>query len=239
MFFSSKLGQQRSEDPSCQSEANTIKLWPCPGLTEADDERINQYLGRTQLGSGGGISERILADEMFGNLYSSLNPSQKDAVTLRQQQTHRWRNDHLHQRIFAIGETKCSENVGASVDGDSDGNTTIKPCIGCKALLSFPAFLTAITKQQPSDRNRAFIPRRHQNTAIGNMHIKILGLGDLLSEESDDSILLRFARSYAEGKFDKNQAFLEMLSVMVSRADREQKGRGLQNMYYPPAFDEW
>lgn len=46
-------------------------------------------------------------------------------------------------------------------------------------------------------------------------------------------------RSYAEGKFEKIQAFLEMLSIMVSCADREQKGRGLQNMYYPPVFDEW
>lgn len=180
MFSSSKLCRQHTRVLLQSKIANTsVKFWPCPGLTEADDERISQYLGRTQLSSGGGISERILADEMFGNQYSSLTSSQKEAVTLRQQQTHRWQNDHLHQRIFAIGETKCSENVSASVHGD---HTTVKPCIGCKSLLSLPAFLTAITKQQPSNKNRAFIPRRHQNSAVGNMHIKILGLGDLLSE---------------------------------------------------------
>lgn len=157
-----------------------VVLWPCPGLTEADDERISQYLGRTQLGSAGGISERILAHEMFGtSLYSSLNESQKEIVTLRQQQTHRWRNDHLHQRIFAVGETKCCENISAPNDGD---RTTIKPCVGCKALLSLPAFQTAISKSQPSDKNRAFVPHRHQNTAFGNMQIKTLRLGNLFSE---------------------------------------------------------
>lgn len=30
-----------------------------------------------------------------------------------------------------------------------------------------------------------------------------------------------------------------MISVMIARAERERKGRGMQNMYYPPAFDEW
>ncbi len=34
---------------------SVVVLWPCPGLTEVDDKHISQYLGRTQLGSAGGI----------------------------------------------------------------------------------------------------------------------------------------------------------------------------------------
>lgn len=34
-------------------------------------------------------------------------------------------------------------------------------------------------------------------------------------------------------------AFVGLVEVMVSRVEREDKGRGMQNMRYPPAFDEW
>ncbi|KJA12984.1 hypothetical protein HYPSUDRAFT_152102, partial [Hypholoma sublateritium FD-334 SS-4] len=245
MFSSSERKSARTEQLSSASSV-VIKLWPCPGLTGADNERITQYLGRTQSASGGGVSERKLADEMFRKAYSQLDLSQKKAVMLRQLQTHRWRNDHLRQRIFAIGEKSCHQNVEASED--TEDHSTVKPCSACKDLLSLPAFLTATTKSQPEDKNRAFIPHRFQNTAIGKMQMKTLGFANLLSEmllltvyfqDSDESMMSQFARAFAEGRFEKNQVFLDMINVMILRSEREKKGRGMQNMHYPPAFDEW
>ncbi|KAF8959326.1 hypothetical protein BDZ97DRAFT_1923016 [Flammula alnicola] len=215
--------------------SKVIKLWPCPGLRAVDDERITQYLERTESGSGGGISERILAEEMFGKQYSMLDSSQKEAVTLKQLQTHRWRLDHPRKRIFAIGEKKCLENV----EGENGDHTTVKPCTECKALLSIQAFRTAIVKHVPENKNRQFVPHRYQNAAIGDMHVRNRGLGNLLSEESEDNIFLRFARQFAQGKFEKDNVFIDMIKVMVARVEREERGRGMQNMQYPPAFDEW
>ncbi|KAF8966837.1 hypothetical protein BDZ97DRAFT_1657377 [Flammula alnicola] len=216
------------------SLSKVIKLWPCPGLTEADNGRITQYLKHTEYGSGGGVSEHILAEEMFETKYSLLHSSQKEAVTLRQLQTHRWRLDHPHKCIFAIGDKKCLKNVKA----DNGDHTTIKPCTEYKALLSLLAFQMAILKSKPEDKNCHFIPLRYQNSAIGEIHTNKIGLRNLLSK-SEDNILLHFAHQFAQTKFGKDNVFVDMIKVMIVKVEHEERGHRMKNMQYPPAFDEW
>ncbi len=88
---------------------------------------------------------------MFGiSLYSSLNKSQKEIVTLRQQQMHQWWNDHLHQRIFA---SERQSVLRISVHWMAETVQLSSPMQECRALLSLPAFQTVISKSQPSDKN--------------------------------------------------------------------------------------
>lgn len=41
------------------------------------------------------------------------------------------------------------------------------------------------------------------------------------------------------GKFDSNEVFLGLVEAMVQKADREERGVGMQNFHYTPAFDEF
>lgn len=162
------------------------KLWPCPGLTGSDDVRIPIYLQQTQVESAGGISKRDIAIEIFGTKYSLLNKSQKDTVCLKQIQTHRWRLDHLHNQVFAIGERKCAGNVCVRIH-TTNGNkepehTQVKPCADCQNLLSIPAFLSAIAKPMPSNQNGPYVPHKFWNAAVSEMFAKNLGLSELFSE---------------------------------------------------------
>ncbi|KDR83159.1 hypothetical protein GALMADRAFT_206799 [Galerina marginata CBS 339.88] len=235
MFFPSDSKPHRSK---------SLKLWPCPGLSTKNDTRIGTYLKRTTVESAGGVSEHSIAKELFNvEKVSELSKSQREVVDLKQQQTHRWRLDHFHHRIFAIGLDTCMETVSSS---DSLGDTEInllKPCESCQKLLKLRAFLNAINKDIPDDANLAHVPRRFQNSAAGEQIMKCRGLHNLFSETSDSEmstdIFRRFARQFAEGKFDDQPVFLGLISVMVEQQDRKDHGRGLQNMKYPPAFNDW
>jgi len=107
------------------------------------------------------------------------------------------------------------------------------------------------------DKNRAFVPGRHQNSALGQMYVKSKGLQDLLSEVRvllitkialissviyqgpDDTLFIRFARKVAEGSFDNQPVFMGLVSLMTERVERDNQGKGTQNMQYSPEFDEW
>ncbi|KAJ3516574.1 hypothetical protein NLJ89_g1045 [Agrocybe chaxingu] len=222
---------------------------PCPGLSSREDPRIRNYLLRTQSSSAGGISERKLAMDEYGTAYGSLSAAQKEFIDLKQHKTHRWRIDHAHGRIYAIGISPCS-GVGVIRTSDSVKVANMQkehpcPCSECNSLLSIREFKNAIQRAVPTDKNRAFVPDRHQNVNLGKLHMKTLGLQKLLddheeaTEERSGNIFMRFARQYAEGNFDSENVFLGLLEVMVERADRSEKKKGFQNMKYPPAFDDW
>ncbi|TFY58102.1 hypothetical protein EVG20_g8283 [Dentipellis fragilis] len=230
-----KLAEQRS---SSKKAAKAVKLWPCPGITEKDDSRIPQYLSRTTVHSAGSISLDKVAKDMFGSgtKFSSLNNKEKRAVRDRQQHTHSWALFHDLKTVHAIGSTRrCLENVEVCSDAEEP-----QPCSACRALLSDRAFLMAIHKAIPADENRACVPHVWQSIAIGKMYTKNKDLKTLFEEKSDRSdIFLRYARQFAAGKFDKNPVFLGLVEVMVTTVDRQDHGKGLQNSYYPPAYDEW
>lgn len=41
------------------------------------------------------------------------------------------------------------------------------------------------------------------------------------------------------GKYKDLDVFTGLVEVMVSKLDREERGVGLQNFHYPPAYDEF
>ena len=51
--------------------------------------------------------------------------------------------------------------------------------------------------------------------------------------------LTRFVRQVVAGRFNDKKVFMDLVHVLVVDAERLEKGRGLQNMKYPPAFDDW
>ena len=150
-------------------------LWPCPGLSEEDEPRIETYLLRTTVSSAGGISIDTVAEQMYNTSYKNLTEDEKQAVRVGQVHTHKWSLDHQRRRIFAIGESACFQKV-------LHNSRQPQPCCACKALLGNRAFQTAINRDIPDDINRKFTPLLYQAAEIGKICAKHSGLGPIFDK---------------------------------------------------------
>jgi len=126
---------------------------PCPGLTEVNDPRIQQYLKRTGATGGGGRSLAIIAKEKFKKMFSKLQKetSRKKVVDIQMHEW-KWRNDHANFRVYATG---CEKTV------DSREPKPPNPCPACTSVLQSRAFKTAINKK-PAEDDKNFKHTNHR-----------------------------------------------------------------------------
>jgi hypothetical protein len=162
-----------------RSELGSEPLWPCPGLSEEDESRIEQYLLRTTVSSAGGISIENQSEQMYNLAYKNLTADQKQAVRAGQVHTHRWSLDHQRRRVFAIGEMPCLRKVPCN-------SGKPQPCCACKSLLGNRAFRTAINRDVPDDMNRKFTPLLYQAAEIAKICAKHSGLGKIFDKVKYD-----------------------------------------------------
>ncbi|KAH8976531.1 hypothetical protein EDB86DRAFT_2807530, partial [Lactarius hatsudake] len=208
-------------------------LWPCPGLSEDDEPRIETYLLWTTVPSAGGVNIEAVAEQMYNTRYRDLTEDQKRAVRAGQVHTHRWSLDHQRRHVFAIGEKPCLRKV-IPTSGQP------RPCCACKALLGYRAFQTTINRDVPDDVNRKFTPLLYQAAEIAKICAKHSGLGKIFDKDAPhDQLLFRFAHGVADGIFKDKPMFLTFTSAMVTLSECHNRGHRLQGMRYPPAFDEW
>jgi hypothetical protein len=170
--FFQKSGSPSLANGSVRAEST---LWPCPGLSEGDDPRIETYLLRTTVSSAGGVSIEAVAAQMYNTLYKNLTDADKRAARAGQVHTHRWSLDHQRRRVFAIGEDPCLRKVL-----HSSGQPLA--CRACKALLGDRAFRTAINRDIPDDFNRKFTPLLYQAAEIAKICAKHSGLGAIFDK---------------------------------------------------------
>ncbi|KAF8193694.1 hypothetical protein BJ912DRAFT_848361, partial [Pholiota molesta] len=233
----------------------TTLTWPCPGLTASNNPRIRQYLKRTSSLSAGGISEHKVAHRLFADDLLSLNDIQREAVQIEQLNTHRWRNDHERKRVFASGSFPCLKVATLPLDYES--GDIVPPCVLCDALLNLRAFVSAINRPLPERKNRIYTPHLYQSRVLGERFARNQGLARLLEDSDSDGsedglelskerptipkqkdLFCRFIRQFVAGHFDKKPVFLDLVAVMTDTAEREARGRGMQNKKYPPALDD-
>jgi hypothetical protein len=167
------VGAQPSSSPIPSAPHPPRVALPCLGLTEKEDKRIKQYLMRTSVNSAGGKSIQDVATELFSDQYKNLSQEQKDIVRQKQAQTHIWSVDRMRKSIHAIGKNACNGNARQGRDG------TLKPCDQCQGLLSLRAFLNAINRRAPEDKNRAYVPHAFQSAEVGKIYS--MGLNSLIN----------------------------------------------------------
>ncbi|KAG6848152.1 hypothetical protein H0H93_002909 [Arthromyces matolae] len=163
---------------------------------------------------------------MFDKIFSKLKAKDRKTVLDQQQHEHRWRNDHVYMRVFA---TTCERTV---TDRDPDRSL---PCASCIAVLNTKAFKNALAKEPADDKNYSHINHRYRNPLLGAIYARTLGLKNLI--EKSDAPCVQLAQGILDGKYD-NQIFEGLIEVMVTKHDREQRGVGMQNFRYSPAWDE-
>ncbi|KAJ7205209.1 hypothetical protein GGX14DRAFT_368089 [Mycena pura] len=203
----------------------------CPGLREQHDPKIKAYLRRTSTSGSGTRSVTTIAETVFGTFYRLLSPSQKDQVDDLQRAEHTWRNDHQSQQVRALDCT--------GIAGGADRNKVAKPCAACNTVLRSERFKAVLRKPLPDDDNYKHVNARFRNDLVGEQYLRAKGLQQLIEADSSQSVFVRFAVGVLGGKYDDYNVLLGLVDAMVKRVEREEKGKGMQNFQYTPAWDEF
>ncbi|CAK5270401.1 unnamed protein product [Mycena citricolor] len=133
-------------------------------------------------------------------------------------------------RVFS---TACQKVVPVS-------NTRRLPCTQCFSLLSNRDFKRALKKTGPSEPGKyIYTPKRFRNQTLGEIYGRHIGLQAIIEQPNAKSTpCIRYAQGVLEGKY-QNDVFNGLVEAMVSKTDREERGVGMQNFKYAPAYDEF
>ncbi|KAK7448058.1 hypothetical protein VKT23_013815 [Stygiomarasmius scandens] len=206
------------------------KPLPCPGLNENDEPRIPAYLKRSAVSGGGSRSLTAIAKEQFEDSYRRLTEKEQQVVLDTQYHECSWRNDHKRLRVFFAS---CMRFSSGKAKGDR-----VSPCTSCLEVLKLKSFKKALAIQAPEEANYKFTNHRFRNATLGEHYANVKGLKDII-ENSDTSPFVQFARGALQGKYNDQEVFLGLVYTMVQKQDREQRGVGMQNFVYTPAWDEF
>ncbi|KAJ7258598.1 hypothetical protein C8J57DRAFT_1644546, partial [Mycena rebaudengoi] len=202
---------------------------PCPGITEKDAVGVKKYLRRTGATGGGSRSVWKIATEKFKKAFSKLGNTRRQEVLDTQQHEQAWRNDHANWRVFS---TKCKKTVPSHTSQSL-------PCSSCAALLSKKAFKVALKKPAPEPENYIYVNKQYRNQVLGELYARTIGLQDIIeAPDAKNTPCIRYAQGAMEGKYD-NEVFSGLVEAMVTKLDREERGVGMQNFKYAPAYDEF
>ncbi|KAG6905164.1 hypothetical protein DXG01_004460, partial [Tephrocybe rancida] len=237
--------------PRVAKKVKVQKMCPCPGITEADDQRVPQYLRRTPVAGGGARSVKLIAGEMFKQLFSCLTPKEKQQIFTAQRHEQQWKNDHENLRVFA---TACKHSVpepepepevkAGPKPSPKPGTKTSKtaqrvfPCKACTGVLRSRAFKVAIQKKPKDQRNYIYTNHRFRTPILGQIYARVLGLKELIeTPDAKRTPCVRYAQGVLKGEYD-NKVFAGLVEAIVVDHDRTQRGVGRQNFKYAPPWDE-
>ncbi|KAF7972553.1 hypothetical protein HWV62_17764 [Athelia sp. TMB] len=206
---------------------------PCPGLQHTDDSRITTYLERSGASGGGARSVTAISKERFKKMFRKLSSRRKEEVVDAQIHEYRWKNDHKRTRIYS---TACAQDVFTLSEAER-----ALPCSKCAELLRDNRFKQALMVPRPDDENCAFINERWRPPQkVAELYGRIHGLREIFeTADAKDTPCVKFAQGVLAGKYDDLKVFTGLVEAMVSKVDREDRGVGMQNFSYPPAYDEF
>ncbi|KAH7904197.1 hypothetical protein BJ138DRAFT_1107029, partial [Hygrophoropsis aurantiaca] len=207
------------------------KPMPCPGITEADEPLIAVYTKRTGFPGGGGRGPMAIAMERYKKRFSQLGKRQKKVVLDQQLHEHTWRNDQQNQRVYSVD---CKRQVTTILDG------RIQPCSSCRSLLSNARFRQSVRKKMPKDEDFVHVNYRFRPGAFATIYARTIGLKEIIeTSDAKNTPCIKFALGVLSGKYKDLKVFTGLVEAMVSRQDREDRGVGMQNFKYAPAWDEF
>ncbi|EEB97356.1 hypothetical protein MPER_03340 [Moniliophthora perniciosa FA553] len=204
-------------------------------------------LRRTGASGGGAPSITKIAQERFdGRMYCDLEEGEKAEVLLERQHLFRWHNVHQYLRVFS---SKCKKYVTPTRIGSVAGSPHLDileygPCSECRSLLKTPEFKNTLRRPTPHEDNYKYVNSMYRNDIIGEQYLKSEGLKELVDaaksiQHDDESVFIKFAKGAIQGKYEDNAVFLGLVRAMVQKIDRKDRGVGMQNFTYAPAWDEF
>ncbi|KAJ7909891.1 hypothetical protein B0H13DRAFT_1616161 [Mycena leptocephala] len=229
-IFTGTPNSSKIQHSSARTGAHGAPDKPCPGVTEEDISNVQRYLRRTGATGGGSRSVFKIAKEKFKKAYSALTKGRQKEVRDTQYHEQKWRNDHANLRIFS---TSCEKTVPAATPRPL-------PCPPCTALLPRKSFRRALRKKGPAKpENYIFTNQQFRNQVLGELYARIIGLKDIIEHpDAKTTPCIRYAQGVLSGKYN-NEVFNGLVEAMVTKTDRDERGVGMQNFKYAPAYDEF
>ncbi|THU78309.1 hypothetical protein K435DRAFT_618603, partial [Dendrothele bispora CBS 962.96] len=149
---------------------------PCPGLTEALDVHIGEYLAQSMMQGGGGKSLAVLSNERFGRAYASLNEAQQGVIKTAQHQSRTWRNV-TEPGCTAVFSVSCLQSF--EVKDEDRCTMSPMPCDECMTIFLSKPFQAAIRRERAPPENMKFIPKGYTNPVQGQIYAKYKGVDKL------------------------------------------------------------
>ncbi|KAJ7827971.1 hypothetical protein B0H14DRAFT_3719732 [Mycena olivaceomarginata] len=226
----SGANKQSSQSSSKTAAPHPIAVKPCPGVTEEDIPNVQKYLQRTGALGGGSRSVFKIAMERFHKAFSALTEKRQKEVRDVQYHEQKWRNDHANLRIFS---TACEKMVPAATP-------RTLPCHPCVTLLSRKSLKRALDKKGPAKpENYIYTNEQFRNQLLGEIYGRTIGLKDIIEQPNAKTTpCVRYAQGALSGKYN-NDVFNGLVEAMVTKADKEERGVGMQNFKYAPAYEEF
>ncbi|KAJ7701597.1 hypothetical protein B0H16DRAFT_1348123, partial [Mycena metata] len=183
-------------------------------------------LRRSGAKGGGSRSLFKIAMNKFSKPFRALGKTRRKEVEDTQFHELKWKNDHGNLRVFSADCEKLVHTRNPQPD----------PCPPCSTVLSSKAFKNTLNKRTKDSKNAIYTNKRYKDQVIGEIYARTIGLQDIIEEPNTPCI--RYAQGALEGKYD-NTVFNGLVEAMVTKVEREERGVGMQNFKYAPAYDEF
>ncbi|KAL1700129.1 hypothetical protein EV121DRAFT_214771 [Schizophyllum commune] len=203
---------------------------PCQGLK---GDSVRKYLRRSMMTGGGAESEVTVAQDMFKvQTYGELSADQKADVETARVHGRRWVNHHHTEQVFAA---KCHKTVLFVPGGPS---AEPMPCAACTAVSTSKEFKAALAQPMPKKTNRKYTPKRFRTGIFAETYGDTVQLFDIFSKSAEGDVFLEYTVGRLEGRYDDTLLTGIVHAVLVMHS-KEERGVGMQNFKYMPAYDEF
>ncbi|KAF7364532.1 hypothetical protein MVEN_00322200 [Mycena venus] len=109
----------------------------------------------------------------------------------------------------------------------------------CSALLGSKYFKQGLRRPACEDKSYIYVNDQYRNQLLGHLFAKSVGLKDIIeTADTKNTPCIRFAQRTLQGKYTEFEAFTGLVEAMVMKTDKLERGVGMQNFKYPPAWDE-
>ncbi|SGZ04920.1 BQ5605_C032g11098 [Microbotryum silenes-dioicae] len=218
---------------ACGSTAPSPSLGPCPGLTS---ETAIHCLSSTAAQGGGAPPRRTLYLRLYPKIGKRpMTELERKEVDKLEANEWKWRNDHRAPRIISVNCRKYSARDSINKDGPS------LPCEECAKLPKNSSCRAALRRQYAAGATRKYTNKKYVagNTLLSAIYRRHHGLEEILDDNSQGTVYLRFAQGVASGEFDGANILEGLVKAATVKHDRMVKGKSMRGFVRSEALRDF
>ncbi|KAJ6538761.1 hypothetical protein B0H10DRAFT_2245563 [Mycena sp. CBHHK59/15] len=97
----------------------------------------------------------------------------------------------------------------------------------------------ALRKAPRDPKNYIYTNKQYRNQVLDEIYGRTIGLQDIIEQPNAKTMpYVRYAQGALQGKYD-NKVFNGLVEAMVTKADKEERGVGMQNFKWAPAYNKF
>ncbi|SGZ31148.1 BQ5605_C047g12319 [Microbotryum silenes-dioicae] len=215
------------------STATSPSLGPCPGLTS---ETAIHYLSSTAAQGGGAPPRRTLCLRLYPKIGKRpMTELERKEVDKLEANEWKWRNDHRAPRIVSVNCRKYSARDSINKDGPS------LPCEECARLPTNSSCRAALRRQYAAGATRKYTNKKYVagDTLLSAIYRRHHGLEEILDDNGQGTVYLRFAQGVASGEFEGANILEGLVKAATVKHDRMVKGKSMRGFVRSEALRDF